>query len=87
MRLSLPRSDQGYLLFFSWGGVLAFYFFVVSILHMGYSDGNMLLHLILKTSPGELLLEHLRLAHNQVRPNPASAEPELEEAGASPGEV
>jgi len=84
VRLSLPPSEQGYLLFFSWGAVLAFYLFVVSIFPVGYSDGSMLLHLILKTSPGELLLEHLRLAQDPVHPNLASAEPELREASASP---
>ena len=62
-------SETGYVLFFSWGAIVALFCFVVSIMPIGYSDGNMLVHLILKTRAGDLLLDHLRLAQNQEQPS------------------
>jgi len=68
-RFSRVGSETGYVLFFSWGAIVALFCFVVSIMPIGYSDGNMLVHLILKTRAGDLLLDHLRLAQNQEQPS------------------
>jgi len=79
-RFSVLATEKGYTLFFSWGAVLALFCFLVSIIPVGYSDGNMLLHLILKTSPGELLLNHLRIA--QLEASSTLGEPKFGEASA-----
>lgn len=86
-RFSTIASEKGYMLFFSWGAVLALFCFIVSIMPVGYSDGNMLAHLILKTPPGELLLEHLRLAQNQTQTSSTVPNAELQQAAAGAQEA
>jgi Zn-dependent protease len=72
-RFSATASEKGYVPFFSWGAIVALFCFVVSLTPIGYSDGNMLVHLILKTRAGDLLLDHLRLSQNQMQPSTVTA--------------
>jgi hypothetical protein len=65
-RFSTMAMEKGYALFFSWGAVVSLFCFISSIMPVGYSDGNMLMHLIFRTRAGELLLDHLRIAQKQI---------------------
>ena len=67
---SLPGTQwQSYSPIIAWSSVLGFYSAFVSLLPVGYSDGSMLFHLVVKSHPGELLLDHLVLAQIDEQAN------------------
>jgi tetratricopeptide (TPR) repeat protein len=57
--LSLPGTRwQGYWEFVAMNGVVAFAYVLISIAPFGYTDGNMLRHLLIWTRPGQMLVEN-----------------------------
>jgi hypothetical protein len=60
---SLPGTEwQGYWELVAPNAVLALWYALISIIPIGYSDGSMLFHLVLRTHAGRLLLDNVVLA-------------------------
>ena len=64
--VSLPGTRwDGYWELVAINGVVAFTYVLISLVPLGYTDGSMLMHLIMWTPPGQMLIDNNIAAHMQ----------------------